>query len=1054
MLSLFVVLLGFVAVADARAAVFTTNQRLVQNASPAVIPVTYDNGLSFTGTFSIGSPAQIVYGIKVTSSNANSTPVSLQITLPSAFSPTLLRCYSYPGGTPSGSLIPACSLSNLSAEAIGALSAANDKVIVVIDGYFNQAGAFTAGFVATRGATQESTSLNMAADVLPLSIDLGITKEVKPKTGGAFGSTASVPFGSTVTYKIKVTNLSPPDPIAQSTDVYLGPLLKLQDTLSAPNTNDVNLSVAAQSFSCTASLGAACPTVPATASASLGSSSSQFLAGFAYPSTSNGFLPAGGFFEITFDAVISTTATCSPGQNNKLLNSAFFTYSNGTQTVTDSNPANNTSTPAPTVTLTGLPITSANCTPTSVPNIQVAKVLQTPSTGAWGTPFTYKITITNNSNQALTGLGVDDYVTGSGTPPFTATFSAASVTCTPACISPLPVNSAPVVYSWYAKLFSAWFSPLAPGAVQTVVYTVQYDTPCATSIAAGSITNLAVLTGPAKGQAQVTTGMPALPLCSLAAVKKQTSGPTSFSTFPVTLGYNVQFQNTSPNQTIRVGTLVDAMAFDSPAYGLNVPIDYAYTCTTTSVTMPSGASLVKPNTAALIKPNTPTLAGVRLIDFSSLNGTVFAPLGKIDCNLSVTLKQPPTTDSLCQGAGKANVENVLFMDLFYQFNTNQATPASRMSVITPLPKCVSILVGKTVEPNVFAGSAVTFTLTVKNVGNDPVANVTLTDNVPSAFTNVAWTCASGCATSGGSGNNISVPLNVIPPGATVTIKVTATAPSILGSYCNSTNATFNPFPPLSYFEGDQKALTTASACVQVESPPKPKFVIRKNVEGAPEGFKGKFTFLVQCSTPSGFYQTTVSVNWPTPGFSGVSDIPAGSQCLVTEGPPPSPLPIGYHWSGLPVCAPQGCIVTTSDNGGEVTLTNKLAPCSEAGQVKITKIELGLPKGFSGVYTGMLQCWSSGKLLSFPVTLTSPGGLTSVIGNIPLGSTCTFQETALPALPGSLQWLPPVYSPDFGTVTLDKDCCPEIKATNEARLCCPSPEKPSREDHGQEQPPKP
>ncbi len=1155
------------------ATVFTKNQRLLTNHSPAAILPTDDTGISFTGTIPVGSPVHIVYGISVPTGDPN--PVSLTITLPTTFTPTLLRSMNFPGGTGSGSLLPPA-VTSLPTFSIGALSGNFDKVIVVIDGFFTQAGSVFATFAATRNATTESTSLTMNADVLNLPVDISVTKVVQPKTGGTWGSTATVPFGGTVTYKLTIKNESVPDP-NHSTDVYLGPLLKLQDTLSTPNTNDVNLSITASNFQCTASGLTDCPTMPAPMVMTLGANSSQALT-LAYPGSSNGFLPAQGSFEITFDAVISTSAACSPGQNNKLLNMGFFTYSNGTKTVSDQVPSNNSTLPLSptTVTLTGLPATG--CITDIKPGIKVEKKLVSPGTGAWGVPFTYLITITNNSGQPLTGLRLWDYVSGNSTPPFTATISptASNFICSPAC-GFIPPAAASLVLPSTPYVFQSLdlASPMAIGAVQTVQFDVQYDTPCAESTAGGSITNNTFLTGPATGSASVLTSMPALPLCQLAATKVQTSGPTSFASFPVTLGYKVEFKNTS-NQIIRVGTLIDALALDSSAYG-NVPVDYSYTCTASGVTNIS--PLNKATTSALIQNNNPLWAGVRLIDFSSAAGAVFSPLGNVSCNVSVTLKQPPTNDSHCQGAGTPKIVNSAFMDLAFGFNTNQAQqPVYYQNVTTPLPKCVSIIVGKTVAPNVFAGGAVTFTLTAKNVANDPVSNITLNDNVPLDFTNVMWTCASGCSGSGSStpSNTISIPLNPIAAGATVTVVVTATAPTILGSYCNSANATFNPFPALSFFEGDQNALTTASACVQVKSPEPTKptltksfesstigpngtttlaftitnssgdpkqtgiafsdtlppglqivsvvssgcsgtvtispdhqtvtltggqligsnadgsgqhsckivvklkatdqcglypnneknfsdvknldtsginaqltvgdcggsgLTIEKKVPGAPPGFKGQFNFLVQCATPKGFYQKAVTVDWPTPGFITLTDVPAGSQCTVTEGPPPASLPASYNWSGLPAYLPQGGVVDIGPKGGHVTVTDTLSACNEKGQVTITKVVQGLPKDYIGVFEGTLQCWVSDKLVTYPVTLTSPNGLSATIGNIPLGSACTFQETVQPPLKGDLKWNQPVYSPNFGTVTLSGECCQQITVTNEAHHCCSQPESP-------------
>jgi hypothetical protein len=170
-------------------------------------------------------------------------------------------------------------------------------------------------------------------------------------------------------------------------------------------------------------------------------------------------------------------------------------------------------------------------------------------------------------------------------------------------------------------------------------------------------------------------------------------------------------------------------------------------------------------------------------------------------------------------------------------------------------------------------------------------------------------------------------------------------------------------------------------------------------------------------------------------------VPAASQCIVTEGPPPSSLPNGYNWAGLPQYQPAGGLVSVGPKGGQVTVSNTLSPCNEKGQVTITKIVEGLSKDYVGVFEGTLQCWIGDKLQTFPVSLTSPNGLSTTIGNIPLGSTCTFQETGQPALRGDLKWDPPVYSPAFGTVTLSGECCQQVTVTNHARHCCTGVDNP-------------
>jgi hypothetical protein len=151
------VLIGCVATlvgATVQAQVFTKNQVWKKNHSPAVIPANYYTA-SDPGPVPVGTPVHIVYAIQVVSNNTGASPVTVAITLPSGFSAMGVQCVRFANGTLTGAPLPGCVSSPFN---IGALSGANDEVEIVIDGFFKQAGNFTALFNATRDATSEQTS--------------------------------------------------------------------------------------------------------------------------------------------------------------------------------------------------------------------------------------------------------------------------------------------------------------------------------------------------------------------------------------------------------------------------------------------------------------------------------------------------------------------------------------------------------------------------------------------------------------------------------------------------------------------------------------------------------------------------------------------------------------------------------------------------------------------------------------------------------------------------------------------------------------------------------
>ncbi|MDX2096487.1 MAG: isopeptide-forming domain-containing fimbrial protein, partial [Leptolyngbyaceae cyanobacterium bins.59] len=88
-----------------------------------------------------------------------------------------------------------------------------------------------------------------------------------------------------------------------------------------------------------------------------------------------------------------------------------------------------------------------------------------------------------------------------------------------------------------------------------------------------------------------------------------------------------------------------------------------------------------------------------------------------------------------------------------------------------------------------AGSTIGYTIVVTNNGPSNVTNAPFSDNVPATLTNVSWSCTasngSSCGTANGTGNNISVPLNLLNAG-TATIRVTAVVnPTATGTITNT-----------------------------------------------------------------------------------------------------------------------------------------------------------------------------------------------------------------------------------------------------------------------------
>lgn len=508
-------------------------------------------------------------------------------------------------------------------------------------------------------------------------------------------------------------------------------------------------------------------------------------------------------------------------------------------------------------------------------------------------------------------------------------------------------------------------------------------------------------------------------------------------------GGNFYFQGDEPNflqaeEAIQVVTPTLSKRFDPVQIGpngtstltfdiTNVNGDPKQTGISFSDTLPAGlqiTNVISNGCGGAVTPSTDghtvTLTGGQLVG-SNADGS-----GKHSCQISVQVK----------ASGECGVFENKRANFSQVKNLDVSNVDAHLEVTGCSPKETPKLEKEFKPDKIGPNGTTTLAFTVTNSSGDPKqTGISFSDTLPAGLqiVSVVSNGCSGVVSVSSDGRTITltggqlVGSNADGSGKhSCTIMVKVKVVGECGVYRNS-KENFSEVKNLDIAGIDEQ--------LQVDCGTGPGLTVQKNVEGAPPGFNGQFNFLVQCATPNGFYQKAVTLNWPTPGFTVLNDVPAGSQCIVTEGPPPASLPANYAWAGLPSYLPQGGVVSIGPRGGKVTVTDTLSLCNETGQVTITKVVKGLPKDFIGVFEGTLQCWIGEKLQTFPITLTSPNGLSTTIGDIPLGSTCTFQETGQPPLTGDFKWDQPVYSPPFGTVTLKGECCQQITVTNQARHCC-------------------
>jgi uncharacterized repeat protein (TIGR01451 family) len=170
---------------------------------------------------------------------------------------------------------------------------------------------------------------------------------------------------------------------------------------------------------------------------------------------------------------------------------------------------------------------------------------------------------------------------------------------------------------------------------------------------------------------------------------------------------------------------------------------------------------------------------------------------------------------------------------------------------------------------------------------------------------------------------------------------------------------------------------------------------------------GTFTFHVDCGDA---FNKDVTVTFPSPGTITVPDLPAGTQCTVTETGMPSP-PANFHWgnptvTGSPATIGDGTTVT-------VTVTNHLV--RDKGSLKIVKDVTGAPEGFSGSFDVHVDCGQDGsfnKTISWP----DPGSVT--IDDIPAGAHCAVTETGVADPPSGFEFNDPQYSGSPATIKGD------------------------------------
>jgi hypothetical protein len=268
-------------------------------------------------------------------------------------------------------------------------------------------------------------------------------------------------------------------------------------------------------------------------------------------------------------------------------------------------------------------------------------------------------------------------------------------------------------------------------------------------------------------------------------------------------------------------------------------------------------------------------------------------------------------------------------------------------------------------------------------------------------------------------------------------------------YCNTDNATFNPFPALTYFEGNQATLTTASACFQVNPPPPGLPTLKKDFKpsvvalGQPVQVTFSLNNAAGSPAQTGLHFSDALPNPPFTGSTLISNTCGGTAIangnILSLGngtlpAGPSTCTVVFMMSPPTAC---GVFPNNKHNLHEVGgldvsgMNTSLTVHCEPVETQIQKVVVGVPAGFAGTFNFNVTCTAPGgsaisSVKPIPFVASDPlvplkGGpqgktKTVVIGALAPGTSCTVTEiTPMPPAPPGCMWVPPTYSPASGTI---------------------------------------
>ena len=309
-------------------------------------------------------------------------------------------------------------------------------------------------------------------------------------------------------------------------------------------------------------------------------------------------------------------------------------------------------------------------------------------------------------------------------------------------------------------------------------------------------------------------------------------------------------------------------------------------------------------------------------------------------------------------------------------NETDPTPGNNSSTITPAPVAQADLavtkVASNATPNV--GSTVTFTLTVTNNGPSAATNVSVTDVLPTGYTYVS-------DTSGGTYNIAGTGLwsiGNLASGATATMDITVTV-NASGIYLNSASVTgTEPDPNLA----NNTATSTPAPVAQADL----AMVKSVNIANPNVGTNVIFTLTVTNNGPSDATAVVVSDPLPT-GYTYVSDSSGGAYNAGTGDWTIGAMANGAS-SSITVTAtvnPVGVYANTATATATETDPNPGNNASTATPTPNAVADLALTKTVDNAAPAV------GSNVTFTITVTNngPSSATGVVVSEPLATGYTY-----------------------------------------------------------------